>query len=249
MTTANRQKIVAGNWKENGSLALVESITKGLNNISLDTVEVIVCPPFPYLISASKSEAIAIGAQDIALHAEGAHTGDVSGTMLAEVGCKYVIVGHSERRQDHAESNEAVAIKAQNALDAGLTPIICFGEPESVREDGSLNDYLKAQLEPVIAKLGITNLSNVVLAYEPTWAIGTGKTASPEQAQEVHKFVREFIAAQNADVAEAVSILYGGSVKPANAQELFSQNDIDGGLIGGASLDLDSFVAICQAAE
>lgn len=249
MTASKRQQIVAGNWKQNGNLALLNSVLAGLEAAALQTVKAVVCPPFPYLLAATNNPGVAIGAQDVGVRDQGAHTGDVAAAMLAEVGCRYVIVGHSERRQQHAESDQTVALKASNAVQAGLLPIVCFGEPEAVRDAGQLYTYLRSQLEPVFAQLGSQGLQGAVLAYEPIWAIGTGKNASPAQAQQVHKYVRDLLAETHPEVAANISIIYGGSVKPANARELFSQDDIDGGLIGGASLQVESFVAICQAAE
>lgn len=244
-----RQKMVAGNWKQNGSLALVQEIQAGLVDLTIDNTQVVVCPPTPYLAAfdATKMQNFALGSQDLSLFAGGAHTGEIAGSMLCEFGCQYVIVGHSERRADNDESNEVVAEKVAVAIEAGLTPIICFGESEQVRDEGRLFEFLKEQLQAVLTRNGVDCLKHSVLAYEPVWAIGTGRTASPEQAQEVHEFVRSFIAEQDIQVAQSVTILYGGSVKPDNAKLLFSQPDIDGGLIGGASLTLKDFVAICSA--
>ncbi|MCY7295788.1 triose-phosphate isomerase [Alteromonas sp. a30] len=245
-----REIIVAGNWKQNGSLALVQEMQQGLINEAIAGVTVVVCPPSPYFASfnATQLQAFSLGAQDVSLFTGGAHTGEVSGDMLAEFGCRYVIVGHSERRNTHAETNEVVAKKTKVALSAGLTPIICFGESEQVRDDGHLFEFLKQQLEAIIVENSVESLAQCVLAYEPIWAIGTGRTATPAQAQEVHAFVRALVAGYDAQVAENVSILYGGSVKPDNAKSLFDQPDIDGGLIGGASLSLQDFVAISRAA-
>ncbi len=246
-----RQGMVAGNWKQNGSLALVDEIQTGLNKCAITDVNVIVCPPFPYLgtFQINGSQGFSLGGQNLGLFSSGAHTGEVSGDMLAEFGCRFVIVGHSERRADNDETNDIVAEKAKAALDAGLKPIICFGESEQVRDEGRLFEFLQAQLEPVIELIGVAALSDTVLAYEPIWAIGTGRTATPEQAQEVHQFVRGFINKLDAQIAEGLTILYGGSVKADNAEALFKQPDIDGGLIGGASLKLEDFVAICSAAK
>lgn len=247
--SVQRQKMVAGNWKQNGSLALVQEIQAGLVEAAIDKVNVVVCPPAPYLaaFNATQMQHFSLGGQDVSLFAGGAHTGEVAGAMLSEFGCRYVIVGHSERRADNGETNELVAEKVAVAIEAGLMPIICFGESEQVRDEGRLFEFLKEQIEAVIKRNGVTCLTQSVLAYEPVWAIGTGRTATPEQAQEVHEFVRQFIAERNSEVAESVTILYGGSVKPDNAKLLFSQPDIDGGLIGGASLTLKDFVAICSA--
>jgi triosephosphate isomerase len=245
--TNSRRQLVAGNWKMNGDKALVEQMQQQLREASLDNMDVVICPPFPYFgLFDSK---LKLGSQNISEFDSGAHTGEVSVSMLKEFNCQYVIVGHSERRADNHESNELVALKVEQVLKANLTPILCVGEPESVREDGTLFEYIAAQLNAVLSKVGISQFSSMVLAYEPIWAIGTGKTASPAQAQEVHAFIREFLAKQDDNVAANIVILYGGSVKGNNAQELFSQADVDGGLIGGASLNPEDFLSICQAAN
>jgi triosephosphate isomerase len=245
--TNSRRQLVAGNWKMNGDKALVEQMQQQLREASLDNMNVVICPPFPYFgLFDSK---LKLGSQNISEFDSGAHTGEVSVSMLKEFNCQYVIVGHSERRADNHESNELVALKVEQVLKANLTPILCVGEPESVREDGTLFEYIAAQLNAVLSKVGISQFSSMVLAYEPIWAIGTGKTASPAQAQEVHAFIREFLAKQDDNVAANIVILYGGSVKGNNAQELFSQADVDGGLIGGASLNPEDFLSICQAAN
>lgn len=237
--------MVAGNWKMNGSLALIASYVKGLlPSSSLDTV---LCVPAPYLGAASKGEYI-LGAQDCSQFESGAHTGDVAVDMLTELGVEYVIVGHSERRQDHSESNIVVAHKMQTILKSGLTPILCVGEPLEIREAGNVNDFVFEQLNAVQTVCGSTFLDSCVIAYEPIWAIGTGKTASPEQAQEVHAFIRSVIVKWN-DNAVSTRLLYGGSVNASNASALFSKPDIDGGLIGGASLKIDDFIAICNAVK
>lgn len=248
MSAETRRKYVAGNWKLNGDLALVDTMQKALADVNPDNVTVVVCPPFPYLAAASAINA-ALGAQNLSQFDSGAHTGEIAASMLKEMQCQYVIVGHSERRTDNGESDAVVAEKVQVSLDNDLTPILCFGEPEEVRDGDDLFGFLTAQLDAVISKVGIAAMAKVVLAYEPIWAIGTGKTATPEQAQEVHQYVREYLAKQDATVAAGISILYGGSVKAANAAELFGQADIDGGLIGGASLKTEEFTAICQAAS
>lgn len=210
-------------------------------------VEVVLCPPSVYL-SAASSDSYALGAQDCSAQPAGAHTGDISVEMLRELGCKYVIIGHSERRQDHGESNAEVAAKVKAVIDGGLTPILCVGEPLDVREAGSVFDYVGAQINAVLELCGDSFFDATVIAYEPIWAIGTGKTATPEQAQEVHAFIRRELL-NVSDKAQSTSILYGGSVKAENAKTLFAQADINGGLIGGASLKLDSFIKICQAAN
>ena len=211
-----------------------------------------VCVPFPYLAQAQASltgSKLAWGAQNLSQYDKGAYTGEVSASMLLEFGCRYVIVGHSERRALFGETDAVVAAKFAAALAAGLTPILCVGETLEERDAGRAESVIARQLDAVIAGSGMAGLAKSVVAYEPVWAIGTGKTASPEQAQAVHAFIRRKLAALDADIAAALVIQYGGSVKAANAAELFSQLDIDGGLVGGASLDLDEFMAICQAAQ
>ena len=248
--TPMRRKLVVGNWKMNGSRAvnatLLSGITAGLDGAPADCA---VCAPAPYLAqcqSALAGSPVAWGAQDLSAHASGAFTGEVSAAMLADFGCKYVIVGHSERRAYHAESNELVAKKAVAALEAGLTPIVCVGETLAEREAGRTGEIVSAQLDAVLALLDDAAVARIVLAYEPVWAIGTGKTATPEMAQEVHAQLRAQLKQKNA--ADAVQILYGGSMKPDNAKELMAQPDIDGGLIGGAALKAADFLAIIHAA-
>jgi triosephosphate isomerase len=247
-----RRTIVAANWKLNGSLEMVESLVTVIDSHSngLEGVDAVICPPFPYLsfvgdrISASN---VYLGAQSVAEHESGAYTGEVSAEMVAEMGCRYAIVGHSERREYYGETDAIVAAKFLRIQAAGLIPILCVGESLEQREQGIMQDTIVRQVKAVVAEAGISNMKNAVLAYEPIWAIGTGKTASPEQAQEVHAIIRSEIANQSAEIAESLPILYGGSVKANNAAELFSQSDIDGGLIGGASLDAEQFNAIVAA--
>jgi len=241
----SRKPMVAGNWKMNGSLALLQTFVKGLHAIT--TLDTVLCVPAPYLAAAGKGTFI-LGAQDCSQFESGAHTGDLALSMLTEFGVEYVIVGHSERRQDHSESNLVVAQKVQSVLKAGLTPILCVGEPLEVREAGQANEFVFEQLNAVLGVCGKTFLDNCVIAYEPIWAIGTGKTASPEQAQDVHKYIRQEIVKWNEN-ASATRLLYGGSVNAGNAEALFAKEDIDGGLIGGASLKLEDFTAICNAAK
>jgi triosephosphate isomerase len=253
----NRRAIVAANWKMHGSLALVNSMVSELTNVTLnENVEVVVCPSFPYLAAfslASSNEnlatAFSLGAQNLNEHAKGAFTGEVSTSMLQEVGVSYVIVGHSERRSIYKESSLLVAKKVQAALVAGLKPILCIGESEDERVTEQTEIVLAAQLQPVINEIGIDKFADVVIAYEPVWAIGTGKTASPEMAQTTHQFIREFIAKIDVNVAVKLPLLYGGSVNATNCDELFAQADIDGGLIGGASLKAEEFKIICSAAK
>lgn len=244
----SRKPLVAGNWKLNGNLSLAAQMLEALHACKLAETEVLVCPPST-LLHAFESESIKLGAQNLSEFDSGAHTGELSGSMLKEVGCSYVIVGHSERRADNNEDNQLVAKKVDAALRQGLTPVLCVGEPETIREDGTFLDFIAAQLDAVIGEVGIQAFSGVVLAYEPVWAIGTGKTASPAQAQEVHAFIRAHLAKSDETVASGTRILYGGSVKPDNAAELFSQTDVDGGLIGGASLKPEDFISICQSAK
>ena len=249
-----RAKFVAGNWKMNGNLAanrvLLESLVSALARVA--GVKCAVCAPFPYLAQVQQllsRSGIAWGAQNLSQFERGAYTGEVAGAMLVDFGCRYVIVGHSERRALYGESNEIVAEKFAAALKAGLMPIVCFGETLAEREAGRTEDIVGAQLDAVLTRSGARSFAHAVIAYEPVWAIGTGKTASPAQAQAVHRYLRARLAEHDADVAEAVQVLYGGSVKGSNAAELFAEPDIDGGLIGGASLDARDFAAICEAAR
>ncbi|MGB9128293.1 MAG: triose-phosphate isomerase [Thiobacillus sp.] len=245
-----RKKLVAGNWKMHGSLAENAALLEALKP-ALAGIEAVVCVPFPYLAqvqSVLAGSSIAWGAQNVSEQAKGAFTGEVSASMLLDFGCKYVIVGHSERRSLYGESDELVASKYMAAQSAGLIPILCVGESLEERESGVTEAVVARQLDAVINAAGVASLAKAVVAYEPVWAIGTGKTASPEQAQAVHAFIRGKIAALDAAVADGLVIQYGGSVKAANAAELIVQSDIDGGLIGGASLVADEFVAICRAA-
>ncbi|MFA5589645.1 MAG: triose-phosphate isomerase [Lysobacteraceae bacterium] len=245
-----RQKIVAGNWKLHGDRAFAHALVDAIAAAPQAGVELVVLPPLPYLaelVTRHAGNTLHLGAQDLDIHQQGAYTGEVAGQMLKDIGASHVLVGHSERRQYHAESNELVAQKFQIARESGLIPILCFGETREQRESGATREALAAQLQPVLA-LGASALEGVVFAYEPVWAIGTGLTASPEQAQEVHAWTRGEVARVDAKIASSLPILYGGSVKPANAAVLFSQPDIDGGLIGGASLVANDFLAIAAAA-
>jgi len=245
-----RRPLIAGNWKMHGSLEMASALVADVAASLPAHADVAVLPPFPYiaaLIERYAGTRLAFGAQDVSEHAQGAYTGEVSGAMLRDIGCIYVLAGHSERRQYHAESNELVAAKFTAAQAAGLTPILCVGETLAERDAGSTQAVIARQLDAVIAKAGIEAFAECVVAYEPVWAIGTGRTASPEQAQAVHGFIRDKLAALNGTIAGSLRILYGGSVKPANAAELFGQRDVDGGLIGGASLVARDFLAICTA--
>ena len=247
-----RQILVAGNWKLNGSLSSVKQLVEGLKAGAGDigNNEAAVCPPFVYIPLVSDLLAgsqISLGSQDISDQESGAFTGEVSGPMLNDFGCKYAIVGHSERRSLYAEDDQFTARKFAAARKSGLKPILCVGELLEEREQGITEQVVARQLDAVIELEGVAALGDAVIAYEPVWAIGTGKTASPDQAQDVHAFIRNKIKGLDAGVAEKVQILYGGSVKGANARELFAMEDIDGGLIGGASLQAEEFLAICRA--
>ncbi|CAN7398135.1 triose-phosphate isomerase [Rhizobacter sp. LjRoot28] len=245
-----RRKLVVGNWKMNGSRATNAELLAGLNAAGPWDADVAVCAPFPYLADVALSlqgSRIRWGAQDCSAHESGAFTGEVSPLMLAEFGCHFVIVGHSERRAFHGESDQLVADKAKAALAHKLVPIVCVGETLAEREAGETDHVVKRQLSAVIHALGHC-ISQIVVAYEPVWAIGTGKTASPEQAQTVHALLRAQLHAATTKSDEML-ILYGGSMKPDNASQLMAQPDIDGGLIGGASLKAADFAAICKAAN
>jgi triosephosphate isomerase len=248
-----RGKLVAGNWKSNGDLVsnrrLLEQIRGSV--MGLRGVEVGVFVPYPYLAQVQQvlgDSIVAWGAQDLSQFGVGAFTGAVTANMLADFGCKYVIVGHSERRSIFAEEDGVVAAKFENARKSGLMPILCVGESLQERETGVTEDVVGRQLEAVLSVSGVAAFSRCVIAYEPVWAIGTGKTATPAQAQAVHAYIRGRIAALDASIASEMRILYGGSVKAGNAAELFAQPDIDGGLIGGASLVAEEFLAICRSA-
>jgi len=248
-----RRSLVIGNWKMHGTRTsnrdLIAQIQAGLDGSQ--NCDVAVCVPFtaiPEASSAVEGSALALGSQNVANAEQGAYTGEVSASMLSEYGCRYALVGHSERRQIYAETNELIAGRYEFAIKGGITPVLCVGETDAEREQGKTFDVIDDQLSAVIDHAGIESLSQAVIAYEPVWAIGTGKTATPDQAQEVHAYIRSQIAARNAALAENLIILYGGSVKPDNAAELFGREDIDGGLIGGASLQADSFLAIIRAA-
>ena len=246
----SRRPLVAGNWKMNGRLGMARELVTALRERRPDGVEVVICPPFPYLpvVAEAAQNQLALGAQTVSDQADGAFTGEISADMLCDLRCQYVIVGHSERRSLFAEDDAAVARRFLAAHQAGLTPILCVGETLAQREAGETESVVAAQLDAVVEAAGIGAFSRAVVAYEPVWAIGTGLTATPEQAQQVHAFIRERLGGLDHTVADAIRLLYGGSVKADNAASLFAAPDIDGGLIGGASLDADSFVAICEAA-
>jgi len=248
-----RTPLIAGNWKMNGTKPMVRELVAGIL-AQLDPgreAELLLIPPFPYVpLVSSLIEAtpLWLGAQDLSAHESGAYTGDVAGPMLSEVGCQFALVGHSERRSLHGEDDAQVAAKFIAAQAAGLQPILCVGETLEQREAGETESVVGRQVSAVVDRAGISAFSKAVLAYEPIWAIGTGQTASPDQAQAVHAFIRAQIARENATIAGRLRILYGGSVKGDNAPDLFARKDIDGGLIGGASLTAESFMAIYRAA-
>ena len=246
-----RRKIVAGNWKLHGTRDFATRLVGEIAATSVAGVDLVVLPPLPYLgdlIEDFEGTPLAFGAQDVSSNEQGAYTGEVSATMLVDVGARYGLVGHSERRQYHGESSELVALKFQAAVKAGLQPILCLGEGLDDREAGRVEAVIAAQLQPVLEQVGVEAFANAVIAYEPVWAIGTGRTATAGQAQAVHAYIRSLIAAHDATIADSLPILYGGSVKPGNAAELFGQADVDGGLIGGASLVSADFLAIAHAA-
>lgn len=247
-----RRKFVAANWKMNGSLQgnaeLLQGIKSGLDN---PKCEILVCPPAPYLAQCQSlltGTEIEWGAQDVSVHDSGAYTGEVSAAMLHDFGCRYAIVGHSERRAYHGETNELVVRKAQSALRHGLMPIVCVGETLAQHDAGQATQVVGAQLDAVLSQLDAVQLKHIVIAYEPIWAVGTGQTATPQFAQDMHAMIRAQLGKRNADAARTVRILYGGSVKPENAAQLFAMPDIDGGLIGGAALKARDFLAIIRAA-
>lgn len=248
-----RKKLVAGNWKMHGSLKqnalLLERLKAGMSSVRCD---VAVCVPHPYLAQAQSLLAgsrVCWGAQSVSEHVSGAFTGEVSASMLGDFSCRYVLVGHSERRSLFGETDVVVAAKFVAAQKEGLVPVLCLGETLVERESGRTMAVVSRQLSAVIERSGVAALASAVVAYEPVWAIGTGVTASPAQAQEVHAAIRAQVGGLDSGIAGELKILYGGSVKPQNAVELFAQADIDGGLIGGAALVADDFLAICQAAN
>ncbi|WP_066096685.1 triose-phosphate isomerase [Xanthomonas massiliensis] len=246
-----RPRIVAGNWKLHGSREFATQLVARIAAGVPDGAEVVILPPLPYLgdlVEDFEDTRLEFGAQDVSSNQEGAYTGEVSARMLVEVGAHFGLVGHSERRQYHGETSEHVARKFLAAVNANLRPILCVGESLQQREAGTTWDTLAAQLRPVLDLVGPAAFADAVVAYEPVWAIGTGRTATPEQAQEVHAFIRGEVAARDAKIADSLPILYGGSVKPDNAAALFAQPDVDGGLVGGASLVAADFLAIAQAA-
>jgi triosephosphate isomerase len=247
-----RRRLVVGNWKMHGTLAEIGPLVRGvLAGAASVEAEVAVCPPFvylPFVAESLKGSKVALGAQNLSDQESGAFTGEVSGIMLKDYNCRFVIVGHSERRTLFGESDDVVAKKFAMALRRGLTPILCVGELLEERETGRTWEVVERQLRAVFGLAGVSAFNEAVIAYEPVWAIGSGRTATPELAQEVHAFIRGLVAHETPEVAERLPVLYGGSVKASNAKGLFAMADIDGGLIGGASLMAEEFLAICRAA-
>ncbi|MFC6672710.1 triose-phosphate isomerase [Marinobacterium aestuariivivens] len=248
-----RHPIIMGNWKMNGSLTANAALLDALLPVveGLGSIEIVICPPFPYLSQAGsrlRRNGIALGAQTLSEYGAGAYTGEVSAAMLKDLGCRYVLVGHSERRSLNGERDSDIAQQLAAAKAEGLVPVLCVGESLEERQGGETRAVVGRQIEAVIDALGIDSMLGSVVAYEPVWAIGTGETASPEQAQEVHAYIRGLVARRSAVIAERLPLLYGGSVKADNAAALFAQPDIDGGLVGGASLDAAAFCRICRAA-
>jgi len=249
-----RKPLVAGNWKLNGSRESITDLLSGIRQRadSVTAAELAVCPPYVYLGQVAHQldgVEISLGAQDCSDQNNGAYTGEVSAAMLKEFFCKYIIVGHSERRHIYGESNEMVAIKYEQVSNNDLVPVLCVGETLQQREQGHTEVIIAQQIDAVLERMGIEGFANSVIAYEPVWAIGTGQTATPEEAQEVHEFIRNKLDALNKEIAANIRILYGGSMKPDNAQQLLQQRDIDGGLIGGAALKAEDFIAIAVAAN
>lgn len=259
-----RRFLVAGNWKMHGSSKMTTELISGIVNSVYENAangellyDVLVCPPAPYLsqavnaVDSDKNPDFFVGAQDVSPFEKGAYTGEISLPMLADLGCKYALLGHSERRHVFGETNDSVAEKfaACAISETDIIPVLCVGETLSDREAGNTEAVVGTQIDAVLDIVGIAGFANAVIAYEPVWAIGTGVTATPQQAQEVHAFIRSKLAKLNAATAQAIQIVYGGSVKPENAQELFAEPDIDGGLVGGAALNVESFAGICEAAR
>jgi len=247
-----RRPLVAGNWKMHGSLAANAALVAAVRDVAagLPSVDVAVCVPAPYLAQVQgllTGTRVALGAQNVSEHAQGAYTGEVAAAMLAEFGCRYVIVGHSERRAIYGETDTQIARKLAAAQSCGLVPILCVGETLAQREAGQTQEVVLGQLDAAVESVGPDGLARAVVAYEPVWAIGTGRNATPQQAQDVHAAIRGRIARHGID-AQSIPVIYGGSVKPGNAAALFAMPDIDGGLIGGASLVAADFAAICEAA-
>lgn len=242
--------MVAGNWKMNASMNMLEVLLGELRGIDAPERDVVVCPPFPYIVTAAgklTGSQVVVGGQDCAATVAGAYTGEVAASMLADCGCQYVILGHSERRSLFGDTADIILEKVRQALAVGLKVIFCVGESLSERQAGQEEAVVASQLASLLSDLSDGEWRSVIVAYEPVWAIGTGETATPEQAQAMHAFIRSCLAGRSAGIAQETRILYGGSVKADNASELFAQPDIDGGLVGGASLDAAQFIAICMA--
>ncbi len=254
-----RRLLVAGNWKMHGSMKMTAELIKGVGKATGNAelpYDILVCPPAPYLAAAMQATSdlggsFFVGAQNVSQHDKGAFTGEISLSMVSELGCSYVLLGHSERREYYGDTDAIVAEKFAACVEssASVMPVLCIGETLAERDASETESVVARQINAVLEKVGIVGFENAVIAYEPVWAIGTGKTAGPQQAQEVHAFIRGLLAEKNAEIASNIQLLYGGSVKPANAEELFAQHDIDGGLVGGASLDVESFAGICEAAQ
>lgn len=243
-----RRPLAVANWKMNGDLSLVEAMASRLNKLGETKAQIVICPSFPFLAACkSQAQGFKVGAQNMSEQDSGAFTGEVSAQMLTGLEIEYVIIGHSERRAIYGEDDSLVAQKFAKALSAGLTPILCVGETIEQREAGDTEAVVSAQVKAVIDTHGVAAFDNAVIAYEPVWAIGTGKTATAEMAQEVHQFIRALVAQFDEAIAQKLPILYGGSVNSSNSQALFAQPDIDGGLVGGASLKVEDFAAICQS--
>ena len=246
-----RRLLVAGNWKMNASKVMLNELLASIVENAPQQADVVVFPPAPYLMAAAdklQGSAVKLGGQNINPHDSGAYTGEVSASMMIDCGCEAVLVGHSERRTLYAETDADVLAKTEAALNAGLIPYVCIGETLAEREANQTEAVIEKQINAVLNGLGVQQLAKCVFAYEPVWAIGTGKTASPEQAQQVHAFIRGLLATKDEDLALNSHVLYGGSVKASNAKELFAQQDIDGGLVGGASLQAEEFLGICNPA-
>jgi triosephosphate isomerase len=245
-----RTSLIAGNWKMNGSLQSVIDLVEGIKAGDAGKAQLAVCPPAIYLMKVGgmlDGSGVALGAQNFCDQESGAFTGEISAAMLKESGCRYAIVGHSERRALYGESDQLVAARYAMAIAGGLTPILCVGETLDERDSGVTEAVVGRQIDAVLDGSGIASMTQAVIAYEPVWAIGTGQVATPEQAQAVHEFIRDRLAQLDSDIAQGLQILYGGSMNPANAAQLLSQQDIDGGLIGGAALKANDFIAIAQA--
>ena len=248
-----RRPLIAGNWKLNGSRVVTHELVGSAMRLadSHESIECVVCPPFPYLhqaVEQAGGSRLDIGGQDVSDQEHGAFTGEVSAVMLADVGCSYALVGHSERRARHGESDERIAGKFAATVDAGIAPILCVGETLAERDEGRALEVVRRQVAAVLDHVGVAGFGAGVIAYEPVWAIGTGRSAGPDSAQEIHAAIRSILAESDTALAERTRIVYGGSVKAASAAALFDQTDIDGALIGGASLDADEFTAIGRAA-